>query len=162
MSNQTDFDLDRAHHWFGVEFNNGIFPLLEKNDRTDDETEKMIQMAFASTLHWNSYSGGKIANNARGVNMIATTFTYAGMKEAALYYANRNHDIVFSNLNSVAVFDVSYSLMVMARANALNGNFREAKKYYDECIRSIEEIKDKEDKDIVVSDLYSGPWYGLK
>ncbi len=39
MINQPDFDIDKAHKWFGVEFNNGIFPLLEKADRTEEETE---------------------------------------------------------------------------------------------------------------------------
>jgi len=51
MSNKLPFYKDTARRWFGNEFNNGIFPLLEKADRTDEETEKMISMAYDSTLH---------------------------------------------------------------------------------------------------------------
>lgn len=162
MKNKPDFDLDKAHHWFGAEFNNGIFPLLEKENRTEEETEKMIQMAYASTLHWSSYSKGTIANRARGENMIATALAFAGRKEAAIFYAKRNHDIVFANLDSVEDFDISYALMVMARAYALNGMFAEAEQYYQQCLDSIDQIRDEEDKGIVISDLKKGPWYGIK
>ncbi|NOS84875.1 MAG: hypothetical protein HOP31_07025 [Ignavibacteria bacterium] len=162
MKKNPDFDVDKAHHWFGTEFNNGIFPLLDKADRTEEETETMIQMAFASTLHWSSFSGGAIANRARGENMIATALVFAGRKESAIHYAIRNHDIVFGNLDSVADFDISYALMVMARAYALNERLAEAEQYYQQCLDSIDEIKDSEDRKIVVNDLNSGPWYGMK
>lgn len=162
MKKKPDFDIDKAHHWFGIEYNNEIFPILEKKDRTEEETEKMIQLAFASTLHWSSYSGGTIANRARGENMIATALVYAGRKESAIHYAKRNHDIVFANLDSVADFDISYALMVMARAYALNDKFSEAEQYYQQCLDSIDEINDAEVKKIVIQDLEKGPWYGIK
>lgn len=162
MGNQPDFDIDKAHRWFGVEFNNGIFPLLEKPGRTDEETEEMIAMAYASTLHWNKYSGHRMANTARGENMISTALTYAGRKESALHHAKRNYDIVFNNRSEMADFDISYALMVMARVHALIGETEKAKSYFDECVKSIEEIKDPEDKKWVVNDFNSGPWYGLK
>ncbi len=162
MAHQPDFDIDTAHRWFGIEFNNGIFPLLEKADRTDDETEEMIALAYASTLHWRKHSKHSIANSARGENMIATTLTYAGRKEGALHHAHRNYDIVFNNVNDVADFDITYALMVMARALALNGDIDKAREYYDECEKSIEAIKDDEDKKICVTDFMTGPWYGLR
>lgn len=162
MENKTDFDLDNANKWFGVSYNNGIFPLLEKADRTDDETEKMIQMAFASTLHWTDYSGCKYANRVRGMNMIATALAYAGRKESSLYYARKNYEMVMNNINEVEDFDVSFMLMQLARSLALNGKHDEAEKTYNECLLSIEKIADEDDKKIVVGDLNSGPWYGLK
>lgn len=36
MSKEPGFDLDSTHRWFGVEFNNGIFPLLDKKNRSED------------------------------------------------------------------------------------------------------------------------------
>jgi hypothetical protein len=162
MSNEPTFDIDKAHYWFGIEYNNGIFPLLEKPDRTEEETEKMIAMAYASTLHWRSFSGCKIANSARGENMIATALTYAGRKESALHHAKRNYEIVFNNKSEMADFDFSFALMVLARSHALNGDMQNAKNYLDECVKSIAETKDSEDKKILEMDFNSGPWYGLK
>lgn len=119
-------------------------------------------MAYASTLHWMKFSGHTIANRVRGENMIATALAFAGRKEGALFHAKRNYEIVFSNKNEIADFDISYALMVMARAFSLNGLKSEAKEFYVKCLASIEEIKDPKDKEIIISDLYSGPWYGLK
>ncbi len=162
MTHQPEFDIDKAHYWFGVEFNNRIYPLLEKSGRTDEETEVMIAMAYASTLHWSKFSKHTLANKARGENMVATALTYAGRKESAIHHAKRNYDIVFNNKNEMADFDISYALMVMARALALNGDITKAKEYSEDCRKSIDAIKDPEDKKIVESDFNSGPWYGLK
>lgn len=162
MSKQPQFDTDTAHRWFGVEYNNGIFPLLEKNDRSQEETERMIAMAYASTLHWNSYSGHTSANSARGEYMISTTNSYAGRKEAALHHAKRCYEITHNNKTEMADFDFSYANMAMARAYALNGDLISAKKFYDDCENSTENIADAKDKEIVVMDLNSGPWFGLK
>ena len=162
MSNQPQFDLDKAHRWFGIQFNNGIFPLLEKADRTEEETEKMIAMAYASTLHWSSYSGHTIANRARGEYMISTALAYAGRREQALHHAKRNYEIVFKNKNDVADFDISYALMALARAHAISGYKEKADEYLSECKKSIDDIKDEEDKKIVVADLSSGPWGALE
>jgi hypothetical protein len=161
MSHKPEFDIDNAHRWFGAEFNNRIFPLLEKYDRTVEETEEMIAMAYASTLHWGKYSKHSAANRARGENMIATTLAYAGRKEAAMHHAKRNHDIVLNNKSEMSDFDVSYAFMAMARSLALNGDSKKAKEYYDKCQQSIEVIKDQKDKEIVESDFRSGPWYGI-
>lgn len=158
MSNQPQFDIDSAHHFFGVEFNNRIFPLLEKADRTEEETERMIALAYASTLHWSSYSKHSIANRSRGEYMISTALAYAGRKEQALHHAKRTYDIVFGNKSEMADFDISYALMALARAYAICGDGQKAEQYLIECRKSIEEIKDAEDKNIVVADLNSGPW----
>ena len=162
MSKQPAFDLDKAHHWFGVEYNNSIFPLLEKENRSAEETEKMIAMAFASTLHWKSYSKHTPANSARGEYMISTVSAYAGRKEDALHYALRSYDTVWRNKIVTADFDLSYALMALARAYALNGDMDNAQRYYGECESSIKLIKREEDKKIVLMDINSGPWYGLK
>lgn len=161
MKNDPGFDVDKANRWFGAEFNNGIFPLLLKENRTEEETEKMIQMAFASTLHWSEFSGCRYANKVRGINMIATAFAFAGRKESALFYASKNHDMVINNPGEVEDFDVSFMLMQYSRALALNGMTGDARKKYDECVESINKISDPEDKKIVIGDLNSGPWYGL-
>lgn len=162
MPKEPPFDIDIAHRWFGAEYNNSIFPLLEKTERTEEETEKMISMAYASTLHWSSYSKCKTANLARGEYMIATTLVYAGRKESSLHHAKRNYGITFGNIDEMEDWDITYSLMVNARAYALNGDMKSATKLFDECVVSINEVKDPGDRKIVEMDFNSGPWFGLK
>ncbi|MBK6538409.1 MAG: hypothetical protein IPG09_11775 [Ignavibacteria bacterium] len=162
MSKEPPFDIDIAHRWFGAEYNNSIFPLLEKADRTEEETEKMISMAYATTLHWSSYSKCKTANLARGEYMIATALAYAGRKESSLHHAKRNYEITFSHIDEMEDWDIAFSLMVNARAYALNRDMKTAEKFLTECITSIEKVKEQGDKNILEMDFNSGPWYGLK
>ncbi len=162
MFHTPDFDVDTMHRWFGVECNNAIFPLLEKVNRTREETEEMIALAYAATVHWKKFSGHTIANSVRGENMIATALTYAGRKEGSLHHAKRNYDMVVANRKDVKDFDVTYAYMVMARSLALNGAKEEAQEFYDKCKASIEAIQDDEDKNICRADFEAGPWYGLR
>ena len=51
---EAPFDLAQAHRWFAIEFNNQAWDLVEKVNRTADETQQMIHAAHASILHWQS------------------------------------------------------------------------------------------------------------
>jgi hypothetical protein len=48
------FELPKAHRWFGIEFNNAAWELVEAPSRTKSETERMLRLAHASCLHWES------------------------------------------------------------------------------------------------------------
>lgn len=130
MSNQPPFDPDTAHRWFGVEYNNTVFPLLEKEFRTDEETEKIIAMTYSSAIHRSSYSIHTAANLAGGEYMISAANAYAGRKDAALHHARRCYEITHKNKNEMTDFDFSYANMANARAFALNGDLESVKKYY--------------------------------
>lgn len=156
------FDADSAHRRFGIEFNNGVFSFLDKADRTEEETEKMIAMAFASYLHWISYSGHDSANIARGLYMISTALAYAGRREGALHYAMLTHNATHKHPEAMADFDFCYAAMALARAHALCGHPDKAKTFLDECKSLAEKVADPEDKKIVMADLEAGPWYGLR
>jgi hypothetical protein len=155
------FDTDIAHRWFGVEFNNAIFPLLAKESRTDDETDEMIALAYSAWLHWRRYSGYQPINGVRAENMIATVLCFAERKEGALFHAIRNYSMISEFSEHVEDFDIAYALMILARSHALNNHSEQAKDYYNQCKEAIEHIGDVEDKKIVQKDFASGKWYGI-
>lgn len=49
----------------------------------------------------------------------------------------------------------------MARDYALNNEFAEAEQYNQQCLDSVDAIKDEREKKIVSYDFKGGPWYGL-
>lgn len=157
----TPFDVDIAHRWFGVEFNNEIFGLLANNNRTNDETDEMIALAYSSWLHWRKYSGYKPINGIRAENMIATVLCFAERKEGALFHAQRNYSMIHEYSEHTSDFDIAYALMIMARAHALNNLTDKAKEYYNESKEAIERISNLEDKAIVQQDFTAGEWYGI-
>ncbi len=161
MSAQAPFDIDKAHRWFGVEFNNAIFPLLAKEDRSDEETERMIGYAHAALLHWEMFSGHGPVNTVRGLNMIATAYAYAARPEEALHYAQLNLDLLDKHAKVVADFDLCYGLMAMARALACDGQIEEARNFRDRCAKALEAVMGEQDKKICKEDYIAGPWYGL-
>ncbi len=81
------FELSRAHRWFAIELNNRAWDLLEKADRTADETEQMIHAAHAACFHW--LQVGDLLNHLRAQNLLATVYAKAGMGEAATRHAEK-------------------------------------------------------------------------
>lgn len=81
------FELPAAHRWFAIELNNLAWDLLEKSDRTPDETERMIHAAHAACFHW--LQVGNLLNHLRAQNLLATVYARAGHAEAAVQHAEK-------------------------------------------------------------------------
>src|SRR4029079_6731594 len=76
------FDLAAAHRWFGIEFNNAAWDLLEAPSRTADETGRLLRLAHASCLHWESI--GTPANVQRGLVLLAMAHAVTGLGTRAV------------------------------------------------------------------------------
>jgi tetratricopeptide (TPR) repeat protein len=81
------FELPQAHRWFAVELNNQAWDLLEKIDRSADDTERMIHAAHAACFHW--LQVGNLLNHLRAQNLLATVYARAGHAEAAVRHAEK-------------------------------------------------------------------------
>ena len=84
---EPPFDVPKAHRWFAVEFNNQAWDLLEKPDRTADQTERMIHVAHAACFHW--LQAGNLLNHLRAQCLLATVYARAGLGEAAVRHAEK-------------------------------------------------------------------------
>jgi DNA-binding transcriptional MerR regulator len=62
--------------------------LLEKEDRTPEEVDRMIQMAHASRLHWDNV--GDDQNRAIGEWQVARVYSTLGRSEPARFHAHRS------------------------------------------------------------------------
>jgi tetratricopeptide (TPR) repeat protein len=120
LMSQPPFDLASAHKWFAVEFNNRAWDLVEKHDRTAEETAEMIQAAHAAALHWQVV--GTPLNAQRAENLLATAYLKAGQAEAALVHAQRGLALGEQNGSAQSPFDRATTLAAAAKANNLAGN----------------------------------------
>ncbi|MCH8150782.1 MAG: hypothetical protein IH830_00230 [Planctomycetes bacterium] len=66
---------------------NFTWTLLEKTDRTEDESEVMVKAAHASALHW--LQVGKPVNFARSEWQISRVYAVLNRPEPALHHAQR-------------------------------------------------------------------------
>ncbi len=117
---EPPFDLAKAHRWFGVDFNNQAWDLVEKPSRTADETEQMIHAAHAALLHWQAV--GTALNRQRGENLLATVYVAAGDALAAVRHAERCLSLSVQNAKEESPFDRATALGCAAMAHALAGD----------------------------------------
>jgi hypothetical protein len=158
MSDEPKYALAELQKKFAVEFFNLTWEYLDKKDRTPDDDEKMLQLAYASTLHWRDI--GNALNQARGEWMISHVNVILGRKEAGLHHALRSLEIC--TVNSYGDFDLAFGYEAAARAYALNGNKSECEKYFKLADDAGKAIAEEEDRKIFFDQLQAGPWFGVR
>lgn len=77
--------------------------------------------------------------------------------ESALYHTKRYLEICKEN--SIGGFDLAYAYEAMARAYAVAGKKGETDKYIQLTKKAGEQIKEKENRDLLHSDLKTIPGY---
>ena len=81
------FEVPRAHRWFAVELNNLAWDLVEAPQRSADEIERMIHAAHGACFHWMQV--GTLLNHLRAECLLATAYAVAGLREGAIWHAER-------------------------------------------------------------------------
>ena len=148
----TDPDAIKA---FAIEFNNEVWGLLEKEERTKDETENMIHAVHASFHLWSKV--GNEVNAQRGYWLMARVYAEAGDGIQSRFFAKRCLQLTETHETMMADFDRAYALEAMARSGAVGGD-RDAADWYKKAKAAGEAIKDDEDKKYFLGDLTGGNW----
>jgi DNA-binding transcriptional MerR regulator len=128
---------------------NYVWTLLEKEDRTERETELMVAAAYASRFFWEE--PGDAVRHVRGEWQISRACAVAEMAEAALRHGHRC--LALCEEHGIADFDLAYAYEALARAHAVAGDDQSAKQYADQARAAAELISDQEDRELVDSDL---------
>lgn len=155
------YNLDEAHRFFGVNFNNRIFKLAEKNNLNSEEKIEIVALAHASYLHWLSYSGHQKVNTQRALYMIAKAYVLIEDASNAMKYANQCLTYTKANIGDVKDFDIAYSHEIMARAAALENNETLFKQHYLMVKELMLTIENKEDLKWLEKDFNGGNWFGM-
>lgn len=160
MSDEIQYTLKEAQEKFAKQTNGRVWELLQKTDRTAEETEEMIHAAHASLYHW--LHVGTAVHQQRGEWLIAHIYTVLEDSQKALHYARRCLKVTEANMEQMADFDLAFAYEGIARAHALAGNLGEAKSYHEKARAAGEAIAGEEDKQIFLGDFEGGRWYGVK
>lgn len=152
---EKEYTEPECHRKFAVDLFNLVWSLLDKKDRTKEEDDKMIHAAHASRFHWGEI--GKPINLGRGEWQISRVYSVLNMPESALYHAKRYLEICKEN--STGGFDLAYTYEAMARAYAVAEKKGAADKYIQLAKKAGEQIKEKENRDLLHSDLKTIPGY---
>jgi hypothetical protein len=137
------------HRILGIELFNLTWDLMEKPDRTQAETDTMINAAHASRYHWGI--AGEPVNLARGEWQISRMYAVVGRAEPCLYHAERCLRITLEN--ELVDFDLAFAYEAMARACHLSGDAVETARYFTLGEEAGEKIKEKDDRDYFFKEL---------
>jgi hypothetical protein len=150
------------HRWFGVEFNNEVWDLIDGGisaDSPDDDKDAVLYGAYASARHW--AEAGTVANRARGEHLIARAAIAVGLPQTALRHAHRCLALVEGNPAQMADWDAAFAHEALARALAATGDLDGGGTHRASAVRLTAELADPQDRDILAKELQRAPWYGL-
>jgi tetratricopeptide (TPR) repeat protein len=134
---------------------NDAWRLLELEQRSREDDDRMIHTAHASRYHWGQVPTATPAHLARGEWQISRVYAVLGRAEPALHHARRVLDLCEEN--GIGDFDLAFGYEALARAHAVAGEADEARAYTDRALAAAEEIADDEDRDLVLADLETIP-----
>ncbi|HEX38333.1 MAG TPA: hypothetical protein ENG70_05735 [Candidatus Cloacimonetes bacterium] len=154
---EKTYTIEQAHQIFAVDFFNKTWDFIEKEDRTPEEDETMLNLAHASLMHWAMV--GQPINVQRGEWMVANVYTILGRPVAALHHAQNCLDL--TNKFDFKDFDLAFAYEIYARALAMQGDKR-WKEYYQKAKDAAAQIEKKEDREYFLQVLESEPWFGVK
>jgi hypothetical protein len=140
-----------AHKKFAIELFNITWDLIEKEDRTIEEQDRMIHSAHGSRYHWEL--AGTEVNIARGEWLISRVYAILKRIEPCLHHADRCLKITLEN--NLQDFDLAFGYEAMARACNLAGDEVQTAKYVALAEEAGAKIKEKGDRDYFFSELKS-------
>ena len=120
----------------------------------------MLHAAHACTYHWKFV--GNAVNQQRGQWLISHVHVVLGHAKEALRHAERCFEITQSNKDLMQDFDFAYAFEGIARAQAMLGDERIAREFYELAGQAGHAIADAEDRSIFLADFNSGDWFGLR
>ena len=134
---------------------NRAWDLLDSPDRTADEDDRLLAMAFASRFHWGEAEGAGDEQFAIGDWFIGHVAAHLGLGEVAMRFSARA-------LARVTAMGVGGWLLAsayegMARACAVTGDAAGRAEFYASAERALAEVEDDDEREVIEDQLRSIP-----
>lgn len=149
-------ELDATtHRQLAAGLYNYTWTLMEKTDRTAEETDLMIHAAHASRFHWEKLAVA--ANRSRGEWLCSRVYSVIGRGEPALWHARRCLDLVDAGGDGFEDWDRGSAFEALARAYAVAGDRAESDRYKALAAAELAKIAEDDDREVLEKDLASIP-----
>lgn len=149
MTSDDEGTVNDPERLLAVDLFNEAWTLLETEDRTPDQDERMVGAAHASRFHWEQAGGPE--QLAVGDWQIARVYSVLGRAEPALHHANAS--LARAQAGDVPTWVLASAHEAMARAAHVAGDGDAAGEHADRARRLATTIEDAEDRQVVLDDL---------
>ena len=134
---------------------NEAWRLMEQQERTAADDDRMVHAAHASRYHWGQAPAATPVHLARGEWQVSRVYTVLGRAEPALHHARRVLDICREH--DIGDWDLAFAYEALARAYAVAGDAERARELTDQALAAAEDVAEQEDRDLVIADLETIP-----
>jgi hypothetical protein len=141
------------HRQLAIDAFNGAWALIDLGVRTPEQERELLGLAFTSRYHWGIVGGDEEA--MVGDWLIAHVASLQGLGELAHRYASTALDVC--RANGWSDWRLASALEGMARASASMGDEQARDRYAAEARRVLATVEDKEDRELIASQLASIP-----
>ena len=145
------------HRRLGIELYNGTWELIERQDRTPDEDDEMLDRAHASAYHWLHAAGATAANRARSQWLCSRVHAVTGQPEGALHHARRCLALVEGHADEMEDWDLAGAYEALARAHLAAGDEEEARRLVELARAETRTIAEDDDRKHIEADLDALP-----
>jgi hypothetical protein len=155
-TSMDDEPLDGRSGWHrqvAVDAFNQAWLLIDQPSRTPEQERELFELAFASRYHWGVIGGEEEA--MVGDWLIAHVASLEGFGELAHRFASTALDRC--RANGWSDWRLASTLEGMARASAATGDDHARDRFAAEARRVLATIEDKEDRELIASQLASIP-----
>ena len=128
---------------------NQVWDLIDKEIRTVEENDAMLNAAHASRHHWAAV--GTSLQIERGEWQISRVYSVLGRAEPALYHARRCMEIC--EANGIGDFDIAFAYEALARAYSVSRETAKSKENISLAKNAAEHIQEKDDREYFESEL---------
>lgn len=149
MTDNEKTDRQEQHRAFAAECFNLVWGLLDKEDRTAEDDERMVHATHASRFHWGEIGGP--VEFARGEWQISRVYAVLGRAEAAVRHGQRSLDQC--QANGIGDFDLAFAYEGLARGYAVAGDAGNRDKYLKLARQASEQIEEEGNKEYFLSEL---------
>ena len=128
---------------------NETWDLIDKKNRTDEETITMLHKAHASCLLWRE--AGSPLNNARGEWQVSRVYSILGEGRLALLHGQSSLALCLDN--EIGDFDLAFGYEAVARAYQALGEKALQSENKQLGLYACEAIADNDDRDYTVGNF---------
>jgi hypothetical protein len=141
------------HKRYAVDLFNLTWDLLDKEDRSAQDDDRMIHAAHASRFHWGEI--GTPLEFERGEWQISRVYAVLNRPEPALYHAQRCLALCVDN--EIGDFDLAFAYEALARAYAVAGDAEKSQYNVKLAEKASQQIEEEGNKEYVMSELATIP-----
>jgi hypothetical protein len=140
---------EEMHRHFAVSLFNLTWELLDTQNRTPEQDQRMLHSAHASRFHWGEI--GTPLELLRGEWQVSRVCSVLGLYQSAVYHGRLCLELC--EANDIVDFDLAFACEALARGYAAQGAVEKSQEYMEKARLACENIEDQENREYFLSEL---------